>query len=474
MLPLPPIPELAADASYAAFASFVSAGVPVVARGLCDDWPLRRAVTSPADGSLDLAALVARFGDAEVPVVAAGGAGYGSDTRAVMPLDSYVRGLREGEGVSCSAAPYAKDWHIARTHPASHGYAVPLCVAADWLNSACDALGGDDYRFAYLGPPASSTPLHHDVLATASWSVNVAGRKLWVFAPPAGSRAALYDSFGGLRWGTLLTASERAALGAALACALPGGEDGEDPPGLAGALAGLGRSLCVQAPGDLVFVPPGWHHEVVNVGPGPTLSLNHNWFAGGGAPAVWEFLASEAAAVRAAIGDLREGMGEGEWAEHVQRMLRANNGGVDLDGWGRLVAGRAAALLRQTAVDGETVNGDGAADFSGLDVAQPGTAGLMLPVLAAPHVRLPPAETWAELRAAAGVLRELLCDPHFARRGHGRDGGVAPGWPPYPGQPWPGPVTQQDGVTLDATLLLAAVDAALRGAEAGAGAKVVA
>jgi hypothetical protein len=226
----------------------------------------------------------------------------------------------------------------------------------------------------------------------------------------------------------------------------------------------LERSVCVQAPGDLVFVPPGWHHEVVNVGPGPTLSVNHNWFAGGGAPAVWAFLAGEAAAVRAAIGDLREGMGEDEWAEHVQRMIRANNGGVDLDGLGRMVAGRAAALLRQLEAGGSARDGEGAADYSRLDVTQLGSAELMLPVHAAPHVRLPPADTRAELRAAAGVLTELLRDPHFAPRRRSHDSGaMAPGWPPYPGQPWP--FTRQDGVTLDTTLLLAAVDAALKGRE---------
>jgi hypothetical protein len=34
-----------------------------------------------------------------------------------------------------------------------------------------------DYRFVYLGPAGSWTPLHSDVLRSHSWSANVAGRK---------------------------------------------------------------------------------------------------------------------------------------------------------------------------------------------------------------------------------------------------------------------------------------------------------
>ncbi len=34
-----------------------------------------------------------------------------------------------------------------------------------------------DYRFVYLGPQGSWTPLHSDVLRSYSWSANVAGKK---------------------------------------------------------------------------------------------------------------------------------------------------------------------------------------------------------------------------------------------------------------------------------------------------------
>ena len=47
-------------------------------------------------------------------------------------------------------------------------------------NEACP----DDFRFCYLGPAGTFTPLHRDVYGSYSWSANVVGRKMWWFFPP--------------------------------------------------------------------------------------------------------------------------------------------------------------------------------------------------------------------------------------------------------------------------------------------------
>lgn len=41
-----------------------------------------------------------------------------------------------------------------------------------------------DFRFTYLGPSGTFTPLHRDVYASYSWSANVVGRKVWWLFPP--------------------------------------------------------------------------------------------------------------------------------------------------------------------------------------------------------------------------------------------------------------------------------------------------
>ena len=41
-----------------------------------------------------------------------------------------------------------------------------------------------DFRFTYLGPPGTYTPLHRDVYSSYSWSCNILGRKVWWLFPP--------------------------------------------------------------------------------------------------------------------------------------------------------------------------------------------------------------------------------------------------------------------------------------------------
>ena len=41
----------------------------------------------------------------------------------------------------------------------------------------------------------------------------------------------------------------------------------------------VGRSYeVIQETGDVIFVPSGWHHQVLNLE--DTFSINHNWFNG--------------------------------------------------------------------------------------------------------------------------------------------------------------------------------------------------
>ena len=44
-----------------------------------------------------------------------------------------------------------------------------------------DALRTGDYRFVYLGPKDSWTPMHADVLRSYSWSANISGHKMSLF-----------------------------------------------------------------------------------------------------------------------------------------------------------------------------------------------------------------------------------------------------------------------------------------------------
>jgi hypothetical protein len=112
-----------------------------------------------------------------------------------------------GEGQAQAQGLYMKDFHFLLQRDAQQPesalapapapyYAVPPPLDDDWLNEWWDAADTDDtdekegkgkgkgrrrddYRFLYLGPAGSRTPLHHDVLCSYSWSANLAGRKRW-------------------------------------------------------------------------------------------------------------------------------------------------------------------------------------------------------------------------------------------------------------------------------------------------------
>ncbi len=110
-----------------------------------------------------------------------------------------LRAAQDGDGAAARSPA---------TEEAESGapYDVPAYLSSDWLNAHFDMLAqqqeeqqrrrvrgpesaGDggpgegggvrcsDYRFVYLGPAGSWTPLHSDVLRSNSWSGNVAGTK---------------------------------------------------------------------------------------------------------------------------------------------------------------------------------------------------------------------------------------------------------------------------------------------------------
>jgi asparagine synthetase B (glutamine-hydrolysing) len=356
----------------------------------------------------DMQALLALAGaDTVVPVDV--GPPDGSDTgtetvRVHKTLGEFAEwwtGRPEGDSNPDGAVWYLKDWHLARDLGAcdssgggGDGGKGPLyeplphfAEEFDWLNGWWDHLNAerrtkgagagergegiepgdgsafaaaadkgrlDDYRFVYLGPKGSWTPLHHDVLASYSWSSNLTGLKRWLLFPPEAT-PLLYDKHG------LNLATD----------AREGSEDDrrtDEFPGLSKA-----RELCLtvlQGPGETMFVPSGWHHQVHNEA--DTLSVNHNWFTSATLERAAGFLRAESAAVRAALADLKPPeaevasgatcgttagagtMGEAEraWMAQCERLQEAN-AAMGLGDFVRMLdvfsARSAGKLLGQTA-----------------------------------------------------------------------------------------------------------------------------
>lgn len=118
---------------------------------------------------------------------------------------------------------------------------------------------GDDnrppFRWFLCGPVGSGSPWHTDPHCTSAWNALLYGRKRWALYPPtmtppgvAVSKDGRYSSMKPFRWFMEV---------------YPHLEDHERPIEL------------IQEPGELIFVPTGWWHTVLNVT--ETIAVTQNW-----------------------------------------------------------------------------------------------------------------------------------------------------------------------------------------------------
>uniref|UniRef100_A0A7S0UNS9 JmjC domain-containing protein n=1 Tax=Polytomella parva TaxID=51329 RepID=A0A7S0UNS9_9CHLO len=393
---------------------------PVLIEGITKDWQAAKEWVDPETWGLNIDALerIAPV-DAVVRVTETNGelASYGDCS--TMPLREYTAWWRthkaKGESLCSSASEsssrsqrndkllYLKDWHFIGECPHFKPYDTPIYFSSDWLNSYYDSLFQNrydtsttnadvaciDYRFLYVGPAGTKTPVHTDVLHSHSWSANVVGRKRWLMLAPADAHL-VYDtattleiasSFGesedeeeyeqekenGRReggnnkdiWSTTGNIGKKESLEGksnSLLVALEVQEKkkkSRDERRKTFPLLPLARKKlyeCIQPAGSALFVPSGWHHSVVNEE--DTLSLNHNWINASNAEYTWALLKQQRADAAEGIDDLKSSCEPLEFESLVQRNVKAN-AGLDWDEWVRLLE----TIVTSTLVD-EKMNGE--------------------------------------------------------------------------------------------------------------------
>lgn len=135
------------------------------------------------------------------------------------------------------------------------------------------------------------TPLHSDVFSSFSWSTNIFGRKKWIFFAP-GEEEKLFDKLGNLPFS--ISNNE---------------------------LKNTKHFEIIQNPGEAIFVPSNWHHQVWNLD--DTISVNHNWFNGCNIFLVWQTLFDNFEKVVKEISDCID---MDNFDEHCQVMLKASFG----------------------------------------------------------------------------------------------------------------------------------------------------
>ena len=80
----------------------------------------------------------------------------------------------------------------------------------------------------------------------------------------------------------------------------------------------------VQQPGDIIFIPSGYYHEVYNLD--ECLSINHNWFNIYQLKQVSQFMRKEWYQTKQAIIDLVDMMPDAEFMQEVQKLMKRNTG----------------------------------------------------------------------------------------------------------------------------------------------------
>ena len=331
----PSVPSVrpAASLSYEAFfREHLLANAPLLVTGALEAWGW------PKQGVSDLVELAASAACAGT-VAHCGARELSDQRREECAAADFLQRLAEGR---CGEGEYLKDCHLAQALERSGArgreggrgatfYVRPPLFADDWMDDFWrwrDDVD-DDFRFVYAGGRGTWTPVHVDVFGSYSWSANVEGRKLWYLVPPSAS-AFLRD-----RWDRDVVYDLRPHLLAAPRSGGDGGGGGDKaggprvralPPGCLRSSDAFPRLHLaevfevLQLEGECIFVPSQWHHMVVNLGEGPTLSVNHNWGNAANLLRMMEHLEREERRVRR---ELEHCSGADDFPDIVQRVLRA-------------------------------------------------------------------------------------------------------------------------------------------------------
>lgn len=137
-----------------------------------------------------------------------------------------------------------------------------------------------DHTWLIMGPKRSGSVFHIDPNATHAWNVCVQGRKRWIFYPPGVSPPGIFPSDDGDEVALPLSVGEW------LMQYWPEHLDQYKKP------IGQRPMECTVHPGDVVFVPHGWWHMVINLDDS-NIAITHNYVSPSNLGNVLKFFADK-------------------------------------------------------------------------------------------------------------------------------------------------------------------------------------
>ncbi|KAJ1910035.1 hypothetical protein H4219_006294 [Mycoemilia scoparia] len=243
-------------------------------------------------------ALLELFGDHTVTVAHCNQKYFSDQERTDMKFKNFINKIKNKQEGSMTTQLYCKDWHFVLEKPEYVAYTTPAQFSSDWLNIYCQSKPNpDDFRFFYMGDDRTWTPFHQDVYSSYSWSANICGEKHWTFILP-GQNHLFTDSFGN----TIYNIHDYDKL------RYPDFEKAK-------------KIELIQRPGECIFVPSNWWHQVENRG--VTISINHNWCNAYNVTNIIGRLHFDYSNVVHALRDIQDMDG---FLEQCQIVLKAENG----------------------------------------------------------------------------------------------------------------------------------------------------
>lgn len=224
--------EHASEFSVDAFRDCYEApGIPVVIQGVANTWEASRLWSKES--------FQERFGEIRFN---AGGFEF--------PLDRYLAYADAVVG-RCDQPLYLFDCGFAKKAPElAAEYSVPAYFDEDLFQHLRGPNMRPDYRWLIVGPRNSGSTFHKDPNATSAWNACVRGSKKWILFPPDCPPPGVFPNESG---------SDVTAPVSVLEWFINYYEEARRVGSVCGSYE------CVVGEGDIVFVPSGWWHVVLNL-----------------------------------------------------------------------------------------------------------------------------------------------------------------------------------------------------------------
>jgi histone arginine demethylase JMJD6 len=155
-------------------------------------------------------------------------------------------------------------------------YNIPKLFREDYF-SILKSKVRPPYRWLLIGPRRSGTKVHIDPMNTSAWNISLQGYKLWVIFPNEVPKWVIQGKHIGELRGTPNEAMD--FFFRRLPKVLK--KEGISAKPL----------ICIQEPGETIFVPGGWWHAVLNIT--DTLAITQNYMNAVNFDLVWGSLRIE-------------------------------------------------------------------------------------------------------------------------------------------------------------------------------------